>query len=484
MFCNKCGAEISEGYAFCSKCGAPVQKMHPVHSAQNAEPVQPEKPTGNSGSIGKIIVIASAVLIAAVILAAGGYFFYTRSVGADDDRDDKKTEKTAEVSEDEDAGEAEAPDGGEDEGAAVSDDAEAETADSPEENVQDEEKTDEDLLKEYMDSLDMISFDRLKMDYVERNMGDYKYYERGEFPVDTGYLYTTLGECDGAPVVYSLYAEGRPYEDDPDNRYYEAVQFEAAYVRGREIKKEYCDLGVLAPNGDSSSVGIYLKDDTVICYCIGDSYVASDGEFINLTICSFDGNRWLPIIDEGNAGSDLESDNGSFVQQFDAARAYESIGLVNSAEHARNSYYMNVEEEADDLRPVYVLNAINDFDYESGIAPVVTFKEFPVEMARKPREMTVYDEYSSYILPDSDSRYYTEAELRSLTDDELRLARNELYARHGRKFKSKDLQDHFDSKDWYVPIYGADEFDRIQNDILNDYEIANRDLIVKVEGSR
>ena len=35
-----------------------------------------------------------------------------------------------------------------------------------------------------------------------------------------------------------------------------------------------------------------------------------------------------------------------------------------------------------------------------------------------------------YILPDSDSRYYSASELAGLTDEQLVLARNEIYARH------------------------------------------------------
>ncbi len=84
-----------------------------------------------------------------------------------------------------------------------------------------------------------------------------------------------------------------------------------------------------------------------------------------------------------------------------------------------------------------------------------------------------------YILPDSGSRYLTEAEIRSLTEDEMRLARNEVYARHGRKFDSEDLQAYFNSKPWYSGVIAPKDFDE---SILNAYEIANLDLIRAVEG--
>ncbi len=38
------------------------------------------------------------------------------------------------------------------------------------------------------------------------------------------------------------------------------------------------------------------------------------------------------------------------------------------------------------------------------------------------------------------------------------MARNEIYARHGRKFKDKTLQKYFDEKSWYEGEYEPDEF--------------------------
>ncbi len=54
-----------------------------------------------------------------------------------------------------------------------------------------------------------------------------------------------------------------------------------------------------------------------------------------------------------------------------------------------------------------------------------------------------------YILPDSNTRYYTKKEIARLSAHKLYLARNEIFARHGYKFKTKELQDYFKSKSWY-----------------------------------
>ena len=46
-------------------------------------------------------------------------------------------------------------------------------------------------------------------------------------------------------------------------------------------------------------------------------------------------------------------------------------------------------------------------------------------------QVDVYAAEGEYILPDSDSRAYTYEELSGLSAQEIRLAKNELYARHG-----------------------------------------------------
>lgn len=64
-----------------------------------------------------------------------------------------------------------------------------------------------------------------------------------------------------------------------------------------------------------------------------------------------------------------------------------------------------------------------------------------------------------YILPAAETHVYSAAELSGLSREELRLARNELYARHGRIFQADDLNRYFMEKEWYEPSKAADVFD-------------------------
>ena len=85
-----------------------------------------------------------------------------------------------------------------------------------------------------------------------------------------------------------------------------------------------------------------------------------------------------------------------------------------------------------------------------------------------------------YILPESSSRYLTDADISGLTLQQINYAKNEIYARHGRKFQSAELQNYFNSKSWYSGTIEAADFDE---SVLNDFEKKNAELLSSKEFS-
>ncbi|WP_242255522.1 TcaA 3rd/4th domain-containing protein [Bacillus cereus group sp. BfR-BA-01379] len=57
--------------------------------------------------------------------------------------------------------------------------------------------------------------------------------------------------------------------------------------------------------------------------------------------------------------------------------------------------------------------------------------------------------YNGFIFPDSDIRKLTSADLTYLSKEQLKIARNEIYARHGHMFQTKDMQAYFSNQSWY-----------------------------------
>ncbi len=83
-----------------------------------------------------------------------------------------------------------------------------------------------------------------------------------------------------------------------------------------------------------------------------------------------------------------------------------------------------------------------------------------------------------YILPNVSNRYYTSEEIQQLTLQEVNYAKNEIYAIHGRLFKSAELRAFFESKSWYHGYVDGNSF---SDKVFNSFERANLDLLAKRE---
>ncbi len=85
---------------------------------------------------------------------------------------------------------------------------------------------------------------------------------------------------------------------------------------------------------------------------------------------------------------------------------------------------------------------------------------------------------NDFVLPDSSTRVLDKSELAGLSAEQCRIARNEIYAKHGRMFDDAGLQNYFNSCSWY---HGTIPADRFSDTMLSDIEIQNRNLIVSYE---
>ncbi len=80
----------------------------------------------------------------------------------------------------------------------------------------------------------------------------------------------------------------------------------------------------------------------------------------------------------------------------------------------------------------------------SGYTNGETYNGAPVYTVTK---LTHYN--GTYILQNSGTAIVNASDLEGMSKDQLRLARNEIYARHGRKFSDASLQNYFNSCSWY-----------------------------------
>ncbi len=87
----------------------------------------------------------------------------------------------------------------------------------------------------------------------------------------------------------------------------------------------------------------------------------------------------------------------------------------------------------------------------------------------------------AYLVPGGDGRYIKNEEIKYMSTKTLRLARNEFYARHGRKFTDSALQKYFNKQPWYEGTVEPDEFDE---GVFNKYEKKNIKKLAEAEKKR
>ncbi|MDO4325064.1 MAG: YARHG domain-containing protein [bacterium] len=79
-----------------------------------------------------------------------------------------------------------------------------------------------------------------------------------------------------------------------------------------------------------------------------------------------------------------------------------------------------------------------------------------------------------FLLPNSEKELLPVRDIQFFSKEELRLAKNEIYARHGRLFLDQELQAYFNQYSWYQGRVQPEAFD---DNILNETELKNIELL-------
>ena len=84
----------------------------------------------------------------------------------------------------------------------------------------------------------------------------------------------------------------------------------------------------------------------------------------------------------------------------------------------------------------------------------------------------------AYLMPQSSVYAVSKAFLKDYSTYDLWIAKNEIFARKGRKFNDPDLQNYFNGKTWYQGTIAPNDFN--PDTMLNDAEKANVDLMIEL----
>ena len=176
----------------------------------------------------------------------------------------------------------------------------------------------------------------------------------------------------------------------------------------------------------------------------------------------------------------VNGDGKTEVDVRDYSTPYDSVYFDTSGNDSygakRWSYYgyKTLEELYKDV----AASKLDDYTCEDSINEAAPSAGSAAET--KNQEHTAKAE-EEWIFPDSNTVLLTKSDLEALSAEECKIARNEIYARHGRKFNDAFLQSYFESCEWYQGTVEADSFNEQE---LNETELANRNLIAAYEAEK
>lgn len=516
MFCKNCGSEVNPEHRFCMSCGAKLEPVMPVNmeqpqqtasanqaaavnqnaqanqaaavnqaapankavsayqNAQAAEPV-PASPAASAGtdSTGvkadeskkksekkskKPIIIAGIIAIVAVIAAAAGVLIWHNMSSNDEENDDTVIEEDETETEELVFG---------------TEDTESDTA------AEDEIHN---LLVEQLNSL-MDS-----MVYIAGTTQDISSGNGYPWMLNNGYMGALIKDIsgDGVEDLVVVYSED-------SGIYADIYTVEDSDIVTEQEKLQLLSIG----EWDYNKAAVYLKNTKTGYNLVAESYTVvshyADGVEVNINAYSCAKHKYISITDYSAAGSDIEQDtiNSAIANATKA-------GLVNITTAFDNMFLA----QDSDVELIAGLTAQIDgeFDYdafinldnyvyeqaeianltESGIIQPDAQAAFLEKISGSSEDAFTGD----YVFPMSDQVLLTEEDVAPILDDQekLSIARNEIYARHGRMFDTEWLQEYFDSKPWYEGIYNAADFD--QNVTLSDIETQNAAYLLDLYNER
>lgn len=151
---------------------------------------------------------------------------------------------------------------------------------------------------------------------------------------------------------------------------------------------------------------------------------------------------------------------------LDTVSANNEISIKGTLRFSGNDMYIS---------PIYVYDS-------DGNDMVAAFLDAKAKAAAKSNAAANSDSdkssASDYILPQSSSRLLNKSDVSGLSLREINYAKNEIYARHGRLFKSDELQNYFNSKSWYNGTINPDSFSA---SLLSDVEKKNAEYLREIE---
>lgn len=469
-YCIKCGKQLEDGAKFCTGCGAQVaapaaQQSAPAQPQPIPAPAQPQtvkmvqpvpapaqpKPPKDKLPVGVSIGIIASAAVLSLGLAVGTFFF-VKNLTADssskvedyaDDEDediDENTEKLPDSDKDADKKSDEQDD------TQVSPAPAPQPTEAPKLAISMAEKNEilANKSKEIQSHLE--SLDSVYTAYDNTNDIFHQY----DITID-GYIgaYTMKRESN-SNLLYAfnikdqnLYVEVWDVDDDGNT------------ILVQDPYGSFLGFGELAP--DRYDLKFYFWEGKFLMQKRDEWFISADGGTDYIYMSEYKDGNIEQLVNDSLLN--LEYDPQPILEK--AAEELTAVDLEGCANHVLSEgeicYWTSYLFD-----PLFVIHGRAFEDGKGGYFS--TIEQYK-------------DDYNYYIFENANTSYLTDAELNGIDPKiKLWLGRNEIYARHHRKFKDENLTAYYEKMPWY---WG--EYDEIPESELNDYEKANIALIKQYE---
>ncbi|MGF9962856.1 TcaA 3rd/4th domain-containing protein [Bacillus rhizoplanae] len=420
--CTKCGLQLGDGQQFCQRCGAKYEESENVSNELEPHMQKWKKSKGNKVLLGIFIVFIACI--------GGAYLYGTKYYSAEEQIDriltilqERDAEKFIDVVK----------------------------TDDPQFVVNEETvKPLFNYIKEYpsyiKDLKSSIQQQKKKQNEVEKVdfvlTKDGKYFflfDRYKLKAKTYYVSLLTDEKD---VVLKMNGKEIDKTDDKMFEKQYGPFFPGLQTFQSEYKSEYAKLQreekvlFMKQSQNNITVDLTLKGHYITIYTneTGATLYVNQKPIKTLTGEEI---TWGPVNTDGSVSIYLERDGPNGKERT-------KVENVLNEQHYTLSFQKGYEKQPAPSSPEPVLTS------------------------------SVQYPYNGFYFPDSQVRKLTSADLRNLTKEQLRIARNEIYARHGHIFQSQELRAYFLNQLWYRenPYYTGE---------LNEVETYNVQLIKSME---
>lgn len=441
MFCSKCGAELKDGAKFCEKCGEAVFRLN----EETLKAVEKKRvPSLVWVLLGVNLVVVIIIIVFIIIICMNDS---KKETGKNPIEKNSEHDIHAIVDEDE----------SEDKNKDESDGESADESDAIKEEIA---SLDSDtLLQKKISELSQITLEGMKYEHLWNG----SYYDSTGLAPTNGVFANNLLDWDGDGQLEIL-SFSLEYQSGDGNPYHSVILTVYEVEDNEVFASDKIAVSTLFQNVyDVGNFRVMLKDNKYLC--IDNSvlcYLEGDGAEVTMMVLTYDGNTINTYANVDYMGSDwygVGRENTAFISKMN------KIGLARTAYLMLNTDHYYFSTSDDGIVPLFKVRAELSGEFNDPVCTTIL-------------SVINGSEESDYILPDSARRVLDASEIEGLTKEQLRIARNEIYARYGWNFEDATLQSFFDSKVWYRENY---DVRNITDNDLTEIERKNLNLIISAE---